>query len=123
MGDRLWVRESFHATDIGHAVHYKAKDGEPNWMKWKPSIFMPRWASRILLEITEVRTERLQTITPEDCKAEGINLDTDPFPTINAPDKYLRCFQTLWDSLNTKKGYGWEKNPWCWCLSFKRIEQ
>jgi hypothetical protein len=77
-----------------------------------------------MLEITEVRVERVQDISEEDAKAEG---DKDPFeghlrrdgtPIESSPR--LR-FITLWDSLNAKRGYGWAENPWCWVISFKRI--
>ncbi|KKK61125.1 hypothetical protein LCGC14_3017480 [marine sediment metagenome] len=81
---------------------------------------MPRWASRINLEITGVRVERLQEITWQDCKAEGITLETDLFPTVNPESKYLDRFKRLWDFLNAKRGYGWSANPWVWVIEFKR---
>ena len=117
VGDRLWVRESFHATDKGHKVHYKAKDGEPSWMKWSPSIHMPHWASRILLEITEVRVERVQEITNDDVQSEGADTKDGLF---FVGDKIF-MFHKLWDSINAKRGYGWDTNPWVWVISFKRV--
>lgn len=78
--------------------------------KWKPSIHMPRWASRILLEVVEVRVERVQEITGEDCLMEGIQ----PYTGID--------FCTLWNSVNARRGFGWDTNPWVWVVTFKRIE-
>lgn len=91
----------------------------PGWFK-RPSIHMPRWASRITLEITEVRVERLQEITAKDALAEGIEYkeaDDKGFP-ICTPDVW---FHILWDSLNAKRGYSWEVNPWVFVITFKVI--
>lgn len=86
--------------------------------KWKPSIHMPRWASRINLEITDIRVERLQEINEEDAKHEGVK-------RINAGDfgmeTWSSAFRNLWDSINSKRGYGWDTNPWVWVIEFKRI--
>lgn len=84
---------------------------------WRPSIHMPRWASRILLEITDVRVERLQDITPEQCRAEGI---VQRFPTVNdefTPDILRGGFAELWMST----GGDWKANPWVWVIEFKRL--
>jgi hypothetical protein len=70
---------------------------------------MPRWASRISLEVTGVRVERVQDISNEDSQAEGVD------PSIHAPS-----FAGLWDSINAKRGYGWDVNPWVWVVEFKR---
>lgn len=121
-GDKLWVRETFaYYPDEKHVI-YAASEGDElaaggTNLKgcWKPSIFMPRWASRITLEITEVRVQRVQEITAADAIAEGILVD----------DRQLRetpNFRQLWDSINAKRGFGWKENPWCWCLTFKRIK-
>ncbi len=85
--------------------------------KWRPSIFMPRWASRISLEITEVRAQRLQDITPDEASAEGI-----AYPDHVDVRRVERCplvdgYAALWDSINGKGA--WDLNPWVWCLSFK----
>ncbi len=87
----------------------------PKVLKLVPSIFMPRWASRILLEITEIRVERLQEITPENCLREGLSLNYQPVSEL--PKRYAE----LWDSLNGKK-HPWVSNPWVWVISFKRLE-
>ncbi len=104
---------------------------EPNrlWRK-RPSIHMPRWASRILLEITDVRVERLQDISEEDALAEGVKkwphkghfaygYDGGYAPGYGS---HSGAFCNLWDSINAKRGYSWESNPWVWVIEFKRIE-
>ncbi len=123
VGSKLWVRETWVPTFQGLDCLYKADEtGKPSLFPvsgWKPSIHMPRWASRITLEITEVRVERLQEISEEDAIAEGI----PPFaPNGKVQSSTIPCkhFSTLWDSLNAKRGYGWETNPWVWVISFRR---
>lgn len=129
------VRESWVGTEyeavLGEPPHYlyRADDTDEvhrqeRWFKWRPSLFMPRKASRILLEITEVRAERLQAITEEDAKAEGIiwvTIETAPQSGIYRPCA-VENFSRLWDPLNAKRGYGWDKNKWVWPISFKRLE-
>ncbi|KKN60086.1 hypothetical protein LCGC14_0535550 [marine sediment metagenome] len=87
-------------------------------LRLRPSIHMPRWASRITLEITEVRVERIREITEEDAKSEGIIGVHTAMGVLYKP-----AFSRLWDSLNAKRGYGWEVNPWLWALTFKLISQ
>ena len=121
VGSRLWVRETCHLMKRNMTttpvVVYKADQSDPSCVsKWRPSIHMPRWASRTTLEITEVRAERLQKITEEDAKAEGV--DCCP----NAIPDYRHHFMVLWDSLNAKRGYDWEVNPWVWVLSFSLLK-
>lgn len=112
-------------TGCDDTVHFylKNKYGNPGDFLWvKGTFYMPHHASRINLKITETRIERLQDITPNDCFAEGLPLGTVESDGIE-PYKYDRClifqFSKLWDSINAKRGYGWEKNPWVWCISFK----
>lgn len=81
------------------------------WYK-RPAIFMPRWASRITLEITNTRVERVQDINEKDAIKEGIHSETGD---------HLILFQRLWDIINTKRGFSWESNPWCWVIEFKRV--
>lgn len=114
VGDKLWVRESFlikhdYKTPKGFP-YYKTNFCDDKITKWKPSIFMPRWASRITLEITGIRVERLQEISEQDAKDEGICFYDD-----NAVD----VFRELWDSINAKRGYSWESNPFVWVIEFK----
>lgn len=98
------------------------------WKAWRPSIHMPRWASRILLEVTSVRVERINDISAEDAIAEGIHHDdTIPFngPWYASPSDSQGCgepahaYANLWESIN---GYGsWDANPWVWVVEFKRV--
>jgi hypothetical protein len=90
---------------------------------WKPSIFMPRWASRITLEITNIRAERLQEITEEDARDEGVIFVEEQLPGDDTWRPYARKeFESLWNSLNAKRGHGWQTNPWVWVVEFKRID-
>jgi len=113
IGYRLWVKETFTYITLGCAVAmcYKA-DGYQIGSNWKTSIHMPRWASRILLEITNIRVERVQDITEKEAMEEGHIFGCDS----------IEWFQDMWDSINEKRGYGWEKNPWVWVIEFKRVE-
>lgn len=126
VGDHLWVRETWaeckHVTINGSPTAlYKSTYIQPSKFpeftpKWRPSIFMPRWASRIDLEITGLRAERIQNITEEDAIAEGIE-QKEPNNVVSA--KYR--FAQLWDSINAKRGFGWDKNPLVWVIEFKII--
>lgn len=139
-GDRLWVRESF-CPNWSDRIIYKADGGsakaagyqtEP---KWKPSIHMPRAASRITLEVTGIRVERLQDISEADAIAEGI----EKSPSLARPGGYVWCdynlphdpaewyaspidsYKSLWESIN---GPGtWASNPWVWVIGFPAYQQ
>jgi len=137
-GDRLWVKETFQvATLVGDdadewweveherlpkekpnldywRIHYKA-DGRNEVETWRPSIFMPRWASRISLEIVNVRVERVQEISEIDCEIE---LGQAPY---SLGDNAYVMFKELWNSINAKRGFGWDVNPWVWVIEFKRV--
>lgn len=135
-GDRLWVRETWLEdrisglpTDQHGQPHYKA-NGYTNQIivdswngQWKPSIFMPRWASRITLEITDIRVERVQQISEQDIEAEGTPVN--PMGQLSYRHDYhqrLKDWQYLWDKINgTKPGYDWQSNPFVWVIEFKRI--
>ena len=135
-GDRLWCKETWGLYDtepkdgpVGAMIFHKATDGENYELRhqlWRSPIFMPRWASRITLEITGVRVERLQDITPIDCEAEGIFLPLLENPTVDEALHYLaaynHAYEKLWDSINAKRGYGWETNCWVWVIGFKKLE-
>lgn len=130
VGDRLWVRETFCYAGVmrkdGHdRVAYRATEGS-NADCWKPSIFMPRWASRITLEVTDVRVEHLQAITEADAIAEGCRADEDPFwkPSYADPDSggnpsTRNSFEYLWHEINGAKS--WMENPWVWVVTFRRV--
>ncbi len=90
---------------------------------------MPRWASRITLEIVNVRVERVWEITTEDVLAEGIKQTKDGFylaPLTGVVDfpwgNAVPAFASLWNEINDKRGYGWDVNPWVWVIEFKRLE-
>ncbi|AXO73639.1 MULTISPECIES: hypothetical protein [Klebsiella pneumoniae complex] len=147
VGDRIWVREAFRvhsrATDVATLV-YKASERN-SWTeqtrrvpvavcnkpatpeKWTPSLHMPRWASRILLEITNVRVERLNAISEEDARAEGIidggclNCgEPEPCGCANPEPDATDAFAYLWQSVYGQES--WNANPWVWVISFERIE-
>lgn len=143
-GEKLWVRETWYCDDFRvQQGPYLEVDGardltvyfadnprpyEAEQPVWRPSIHMPRWASRITLEITSVRVERLQDISEEDARAEGI---TDggctncgepeakckcDFPMPDARDSYCH----LWGQINGPDS--WSANPWVWCVSFRVLD-
>ena len=147
-GERLWVKETWAdhcAADASCAIHYRAGGcramlcsdsgaGDPVGLgrelpenpirpsKWKPSIFMPRWASRITLEITAVRVERLQAISEEEAKAEGCDVADlhRCYPSRHAAmiRTYRRGYEELWGQINGPDS--WTANPWVWVIEFKR---
>lgn len=90
---------------------------------WSSPVHMPRWTSRITLEITDVRVQRVQEISEEDAIAEGIQLNTLGPPATRGYYGPRNHFKHLWDSINAKRGYSWESNPWVWAVTFKRIDR
>lgn len=126
VGDRIWVRESWQAwaecdklkaallqNDVRLRLNYPANGNTwPN--RVRPSIHMPRWASRITLAIIGVRVERLQDISRGDAMAEGC-----PFPNMAQGQDPRNWYAKLWDSINSSGS--WTANPWVWCIEFKRI--
>jgi len=130
VGDRIWVRETWAEAGAGapDLQLYRANYPEhvpPHYenvppveeIRWTPSIHMPRWASRILLEITDVRVERLNSISEEDAGKEGYPADPSPFG--GHMDKWL-WFRQLWDGIYPEQSF--KHNPWVWVIEFKRIE-
>jgi hypothetical protein len=116
--DRLWVRETWRKRA---GLYYYAADFAPDdvaALKWKPSIHMPREASRLTLEVTDVRVERLQDINEEDAAAEGVP------PMLGWPrpidPSYRLGFRQLWDQINAKRA-PWSSNPWVWVISFRKV--
>lgn len=129
-GMRLWVRETFAecAKAGGHIIYKADCEGigtcHVSGGQWKPSIFMPRWASRITLEVTEVRVERLQDISEADAMAEGVSWqDYKKHGSEPAYTDYLYAFRVAWDQINgTRASRDWESNPWVWVVAFKVVE-
>jgi hypothetical protein len=137
-GDKLYVKETFGfpATydrfkpsegDKRWPIYYHADKSHGNLVRWtdeeqelgklRPSIFMPRWASRIALEVTGVKVERVMGISEGDAMADG-GWTYAKCPIHKNP---TASFKALWDSINSSRGYGWDKNPYVWAVSFRRI--
>ncbi|EPM55904.1 hypothetical protein A264_21769 [Pseudomonas syringae pv. actinidiae ICMP 19071] len=130
VGDRLWVREAWQADaqvneiaprelSLGEPIQYPA-DGASRQTgcsmitpgKTRPSIHMPRWVCRILLEITDVRVERLNDISQEQAEHEGVDCDMSAWT-------FRDHFQKLWESINGVES--WNANPWVWVVEFRRV--
>lgn len=109
-----WEQPHYRATDPEPELSYEDGEGTDPQCRWKPSIFMPRWASRLTLTITDVRVERLRKITTADAIREGIE------PTMRGEPTVLERYADLWNSINTKRGLGWDANPWVWVIEFER---
>jgi hypothetical protein len=142
VGDILWVRETFTKASKGEYI-YRADPvfdgcgkGDFAWT-WASPVFMPREASRITLEVKDVRVERVQDITEKGARAEGV-LAIDPFELKQIPNSiiapggkynkgfilnksYKAAFYRLWDTLNAKRGYSWESNPYVFAYEFMRV--
>lgn len=155
IGDRLWVRENFRLRlDQDHkppsedwwksGCWYEAdhENLQPSGCgggcgKQRPSIHMPRWASRILLEITDIRVEHVQNISEYDCREEGIELKACPVCGYTSKDASIQMdhglckgpgfpedrevYKESWNSINEKRDYGWDTNCWVWVVEFKVI--
>lgn len=146
-GDHLWVRETWGVHQLDGIsgkeypnILYKADDStrlvisDEVWkynkekFQWRPSIHMPCWASRITLEIVDVRVERVQDISDSDIMDEGTKnceYALPPYCTHCGGHEHL-CnrdrFRELWNSINAKRGYPWASNPWVWVVEFRRVE-
>jgi len=133
-GDLLWVRETFfkiNAPELKGAYYYKASTDEGWKLKWKPSIFMPKNACRLFLEIKDIRVERLNCISEEDAMAEGVDFRFFELFQENRFKDYLdekddyrtgySSFQSLWEKINGLDS--WKANPWVWVLEFEKIEK
>ena len=142
-GDVLWVRETWNTLtayeekpdySVMSVREFVYKADDDRFDKWKPSIFMPKEACRIRLLVEDIRVERLQDISEEDAIAEGIEYMDNQF--VEDYDEPLRIYcdysdkesvllvakssyKTLWESINGKGS--WDKNPWVWCVKFKRL--
>lgn len=158
-GDRLWVREAWQEFFDDEMMPLRPKGprgrlGSPSWpdrfshvfyradgpvpvqpplgrANWRPSIHMPRWAARIILEITDVRVERVQDITLESAREEGITEYLSEFTAARhseaAADVWrnrttVENFRFLWDAMYWRGKYAWIDNPWVWVVEFRRIE-
>lgn len=137
VGDLLYVREMFMTSiDAGgglwrYAADYDADGvaGMRELQPWRPSIHMPRQASRMALRVTDLRVQQLQDIGEEDAKAEGISIDAldshhrERFDRMKTwPELYRPMFSLYWDSLNAQRGRAWVANPWVIALTFEVIK-
>ena len=145
VGDRIWVRETsglqvrrdalggtgefrVYRASNPDAIRFTTASGKDYPIKWTPSIHMPRWASRITLEITDVRVERLNDISEGGATAEGVPPAGSLLP--DYPGTFLTpkgdfatakvAFQRLWESIYGEEN--WQDNPWVWVIEFKRVE-
>ena len=146
VGDLLWVRETWawvprtayrmstgvvqtdDPTDPDMCAVYRAGWERCAPGRWRPSIHMPRWASRLTLRVTDVRVGRVQEITEEGAILEGMTKrgfwwDAGPAWEGDGLGETAReAFAVTWDRLNSKRGHGWDVNPWVWVVSFERME-
>ena len=156
-GDRLWVREGFHlCVQPAHGTQGTAgkpycvfPDGgqtfswcgeyHPPLPKYDPGafdrlppkkspLFMPRWASRLTLEITDIRVQRVQEISHEDALAEGCRglnwVASSPYiagPHTDDGELPVEEYQRVWNEINAKRGHSWASNPWVWAITFKKV--
>ncbi len=132
-GSKLWVREKFRLSEpedctscnspcpvyppVGVPIFYA--DFQCDGMKWKPSIHMKKEYANIWLEVLNVRVERLQDISEEDAKAEGMKSD----PNDPCEPTHKGYFKTLWNDINEKRGFGWDMSPWVWVVEFRRTKR
>ena len=137
-GDLLWVRETWashkYMDDTKPSDFTAGAQMLPVWYRadnvqsdergnWRPSIFMPRWASRITLRVAGVSVDRVQDMSDEDCINEGMWMYS-PNNAGPAPEILSRGdFAELWDSINAKRGYAWDSNPWVWVVEFEVVSK
>ena len=153
-GDLLYVRETWGSLDADHprceggrkpqqgdrlvyranpADDYQWGAGKPSQgsFVWRPSRFMPKWASRIWLRVTDVRVERVQEVTEEEAimeglaaqRTEGMHVGHGEIRQVPIDDYAICRFETLWNAINLKRGYGWDANPWVRVVGFERDER
>jgi hypothetical protein len=144
-GDILWVREAWQVLGIREldpatgehrvSVRYRADNGHESFLLnkdtealeqarrfakktgWSPNIFCPRWACRLFLLVKDVRVERVQDITIEDAKAEGVEVDLRD----RVANHYRGAFQKNWNDTYDEDGLRWRDNPWVWVVEFERF--
>lgn len=117
--EELWQQSSDDARETNAKID---GDGNYTWMigqaptRWRSPVTMPREAARLFLRVTDVRVERVQNISAEDCEAEGY------FETAPVEPRPRSWFSDVWNARNAKRGYGWDSNPFVWVISFERLE-
>lgn len=127
VGDRLWVKEKWAVPGTvarsddpvraGDQVVYYQADSR-HW-SWRSPVTMPQWAARTVLTLTDVRAERLHKMTHEDAMHSAIDLDDIGVNWEVREQDALVPYKRYWDSKYAKKGFGWDKNPWVWAVTFE----
>ncbi len=145
VGSKVWVKESWshdapdietcrsaHEDAMGssgsstYGPYYRATEVSPDTLRWMTPLYMPRWASRITLEVTEVRVQRLTDISQDDARAEGVEFGTMQDAIVNGVLGRVAFFNARdafayrWQAINGKTA-PWSTSPWVWCISFRRI--
>lgn len=123
IGQILWVRETWwQCTNNNDRIYYAASETpvttKDRSYRKRPSIFLERINSRINLEITNIRVERIQNISEDDSQAEG----TTPYMAPSEIPAYKPAFADLWNSINEPRGFGWNLNPWVFAITFKVVK-
>lgn len=150
IGDLLWVRETWSVwrmggyweprecdeiegpidkqsfDENGYELCFRASEPDAVADRWRSPLYMPRWASRLTLRITDVRVERVQDISELDAEREGVERGPSGrgvYPGTGAAQvmTYRDGYRLAWDALNAKRGYGWDANPWVWALTFEVV--
>lgn len=148
VGQPLWVKETWCCQIEDGSYTYDESGNNKTWYRstnpdvqacdgdgflkcrkegseaspWQSALFLPRWASRLTLEIVSVRAERVQDISLSDCQNEGVMRDLMGYDTAYYDGVFMRhAFSELWDSINGKK-HPWSSNPWVWVIEFKTLE-
>lgn len=119
--ERLWVESTDDAIKAGlepdeNGMYYWSEGQAPT--RWRPSIFMPRWASRIELEVKHVRMERVQSTIYHDVEAEGV-----AYVEGITPEYWVKPWADLWNSINAKRGYSFDSNPMVWVIEFEMLDR
>jgi len=140
VGDKLWVREAFTYDEVNDNYLCKADSmfndcgpGDVGW-KWTSPIYMPRKAARLFLDVKSVRVERVHDISLKDIEEEGFYCEDSSGSWNDYKDKNFVLhdiyepgmrihFAKFWDTLNAKRGYSWERNPWVWVYEFMRVKE
>nr|DAO68245.1 MAG TPA: ASCH domain protein [Bacteriophage sp.] len=125
-------KEEYRSCSAETAENWGDFSADSEMVGFKSPIHMPRWASRILLEITDIRVERLNDISEADCEKEGFRFYplsricfkpcSTKHPSGHGSNNYKSIFGEYWDTLNAKKGYQWSSNPWVWVIEFKKVQ-
>ena len=121
LGEQVYVKETWLKSDHLGDIFYRATHGFKVGKPWNSAMFMPEWASRIKLDITAVRVERLQDISEDDAKAEGAGMPSVYVGRPGSVSHWVEGYAQIWESINGDGDGAWHKNPWVWVFTFKRV--